>query len=115
MPLTKAQKGKIHDSNLKQQAKSEAVVEEVLDERTAAFNHMADKEKVAKSLTCTKACRNVTREKETGEFGMCWRKVCTFAHSEAEMGSSWPVVQASRAHVRNQWMCKAFLTHGAKM
>lgn len=46
---------------------------------------MADKEKVAKSLTCTKACRNVTREKETGEFGMCWRKVCTFAHSEAEL------------------------------
>ena len=83
-PLTKEQKQKIYDSNLKQSNKSERLVEEVVDERTAAFNHMADKDKVAKSLTRTKACHNVARNKETGEFGVCWRKVCTFAHSSAE-------------------------------
>lgn len=46
---------------------------------------MSDKEKVAKSLTCTKVCRNVVRNKETGEFGVCRRKVCTFAHSDEEL------------------------------
>ena len=84
-PLTKEQRRKIHDSNLKSHSDSYGKNEEKVDERTAAFNHMADKEKVAKSLACTKACHNVVRDKETGEFGVCWRKVCTFAHSEEEL------------------------------
>lgn len=81
-PLTKDQRRKIHDSNLKSHPDSSG---EKVDERTAAFNHMADKEKIAKSLACTKACHNVVRDKETGEFGVCWRKVCTFAHSDEEL------------------------------
>ena len=91
-PLTKEQRRNIDETNLKYNLKSTAespLSSEKVDERTSAFNHMADKEKVAKSLTCTKACRNVARDKETGEFGVCLRKVCTFAHSNAELQPPW--------------------------
>ena len=57
----------------------------VTDHRTIAFNHMASKDKVAKALACTKACRNIQRDSQTGKFGVCERKYCTFAHSMDEL------------------------------
>ena len=71
-----------------------------VDQRTACFEAMADKEKVAKSLTCTKACRLVTApylkqvelnktlpedERKEPTFGVCTRLLCTFAHSDLEL------------------------------
>ena len=61
------------------------------DPRTASFEAMADKGKVATSLTRTKACRLVTdpflnpKVGETQQFGVCTRPQCTFAHSLEEM------------------------------
>ena len=61
------------------------------DPRTASFEAMADKGKVATSLTRTKACRLVTdpflnpKVGETPQFGVCTRPECTFAHSLEEM------------------------------
>jgi hypothetical protein len=67
--------------------------------RSRSFANMADKENVAKSLTCTKACRMVTqpyiahvnhnqdltnegKESECKDpvYGVCYRETCTFAH-----------------------------------
>lgn len=53
----------------------------VTDPRTIAFNHMADKDKIAKALSYTKVCRNIQRDPKTGKFGVCYRAYCTFAHS----------------------------------
>ena len=55
------------------------------DPRTAAFSKMEDKEAVAKSLSCTRACKNVLQKQESGEYGVCLRHVCTFAHSLEEL------------------------------
>jgi hypothetical protein len=52
--------------------------------RTSAFVLMDNKEDVAKKLTCTRACNNVSR-KEDGNYGVCYRAVCSFAHSLAEL------------------------------
>ena len=55
------------------------------DSRTIAFNHMADKNKVANALSCTKVCRNIKKVHPDGKFGVCSRKYCTFAHSMDEL------------------------------
>jgi hypothetical protein len=92
--LTKSQKRTIHLTNL--EYVNEAVVKindgsDYIDPRTAAFNGMADKEKIAKSLTCTKACRIVTepflnpKEGTKKQFGVCTRMYCSFAHSQMEL------------------------------
>lgn len=58
------------------------------DARTHSFQ---DKTAIAKTLTCTKACQYVLKKvnEETGEiaeeYGVCYREVCTFAHSMAEL------------------------------
>ena len=87
--LTKAQTKIINSTNI-ETVKSNAYVHHV-DQRTACFESMADKEKIAKSLTCTKACRIVTepflnpKDGEEKKFGVCTRQYCTFAHSIAEL------------------------------
>jgi len=59
--------------------------------RTQGFSKMQDKETLAQTLTCTKACHHVLRkiDEETGEiseeYGVCYREVCSFAHSIAEL------------------------------
>lgn len=55
------------------------------DPRTAAFAKMGDKEAMAKSLTRTRACKNVTNCQENGEYGVCYRDTCSFAHSLEEL------------------------------
>jgi hypothetical protein len=55
------------------------------DPRSRIFAHMDDKEIVAKSLTCTKACKNVIRNYTTEEFGVCHRETCSFAHCLEEL------------------------------
>ena len=55
------------------------------DPRTAAFAKMEDKEAMAKSLTRTRACKNVTNCQENGEYGVCYRDTCSFAHSLEEL------------------------------
>lgn len=58
------------------------------DRRSRAFSHMENKEDVAKSLQCTRACNNVRRlksaesaESAEPEYGVCYRESCSFAHS----------------------------------
>ena len=90
--LTKAQTKVINSTNI-ETVKSNAYVHRSnhVDPRTACFESMADKEKIAKSLTCTKACRIVTepflnpKDGEEKKFGVCTRQHCTFAHSSAEL------------------------------
>ena len=84
--LTKEQERDIVSSN-KISCVRKVELEEpiVTDPRTIAFNHMSNKDKVAKALSCTKACRNIQRDPETGKFGVCVRKYCTFAHSMDEL------------------------------
>jgi hypothetical protein len=53
-------------------------------ERTSAFSLMENKEAVAKTLTCTRACNNVSR-RDDGNYGVCCREKCSFAHSLAEL------------------------------
>ena len=91
MLLSKEQTRVIKESNLKSQVKTAIGCNTDLqvNERTEAFNHLADKERVASSLVCTKACRNVTTLNEKGEFGVCTREYCTFAHSEEELTLPW--------------------------
>jgi hypothetical protein len=60
------------------------------DGRSKAFAQMQDKEKLAKTLTCTKPCQYVMKkiDEETGvesDYGVCYREICTFAHSMAEL------------------------------
>lgn len=84
--LTKEQERDIVSSNKISCAKKVELEEPIVtNPRTIAFNHMANKDKVAKSLSCTKACRNIQRDPETGKFGVCYRSYCTFAHSMDEL------------------------------
>jgi hypothetical protein len=53
--------------------------------RTEAFNQLANKDNQTVRLTATKACRNVSTLTSTGGFGVCYRKECTFAHSQDEL------------------------------
>ena len=84
--LTKEQEKEIVTSNKLNCVRK--VELEVTNHRTIAFNHMANKDTVAKALLCTKGCRNIQRDTQTGEFGVCFRKYCTFAHSMAELQPS---------------------------
>lgn len=53
--------------------------------RDTAFVKLENKDEMAKSLKSTKACRHVTVPKsKTGKYGVCYREVCTFAHSLEE-------------------------------
>jgi hypothetical protein len=45
---------------------------------------MENKEEIAKNLTGTKTCKNIQLT-STGEFGVCYREKCTFAHSLEEL------------------------------
>ena len=84
--LTKEQERDIVSSNKISCARKVELEEPIVtDPRTIAFNHMSNKDKVAKALSCTKACRNIQRDPETGKFGVCVRKYCTFAHSMDEL------------------------------
>ena len=83
--LTKEQEKEIVASNKLSYTKKIQLEPTVTDPRTIAFNHMADKDKMAKALSCTKACRNIQRNPETGKFGVCYRAYCTFAHSMDEL------------------------------
>ena len=83
--LTKEQEKEIVASNKMYCATKIQLEPTVTDHRTIAFNHMADKDKVAKALSCTKACRNIQRDPKTGKFGVCYRAYCTFAHSMDEL------------------------------
>ena len=42
--------------------------------RTNAFDLIANKEKIAQNLKCTKACRNVITLDKNGDFGVCYRR-----------------------------------------
>ena len=53
------------------------------NQRSQAFAKMENKEDVAKTLTCTRACNNVKRS--DGEYGVCYRETCSFAHSLDEL------------------------------
>lgn len=55
------------------------------DPRSRAFAKMEDKETVAKTLTCTRACNNVKRDSPDKEFGICYRENCSFAHCLGEL------------------------------
>ena len=55
------------------------------DPRSRAFAKMEDKETVAKTLTCTRACNNVKRDSPDKEFGVCYRENCSFAHCLGEL------------------------------
>ena len=83
--LTKKQQKEIASSNKTSCPDNILNDTPVTNRRTMAFNHMADKTQVAKLLTCTKACRNIQKDPQTGEFGVCSRKYCTFAHSMNEL------------------------------
>ena len=54
------------------------------DSRSKAFAKMENKEEIAKNLTGTKTCKNIQLT-STGEFGVCYREKCTFAHSLEEL------------------------------
>ena len=88
MTLSKQETRHIKESNLKSTIKSTTnnnITESPSSEqRTRAFSYLADKEKIASSLVCTKPCHNVTRLNDKGQFGVCMREHCTFAHSEQE-------------------------------
>tara|TARA_Y100000389_G_scaffold18504_1_gene16083 strand:- start:4463 stop:5371 length:909 start_codon:yes stop_codon:yes gene_type:complete len=84
--LTKEQERDIVSSNKISCARKIELEEPIVtDPRTIAFNHMSNKDKMAKALSCTKACRNIQKDPETGKFGVCVRKYCTFAHSMDEL------------------------------
>ncbi len=50
-----------------------------------ALAKLHDKEAMAKELKCTKPCQYVCRETPESDWGVCYREVCTFAHSKAEL------------------------------
>lgn len=54
------------------------------DERTKAFVRLQDKEGIAQRLKATRPCQYVIKNGD-GTFGVCYREVCTFAHSLAEL------------------------------
>ena len=91
--LTKSQKSVIDIKN--KDSRDDGITsskkQSELDTRSASFEAMSDKEKVASSLTRTKACKLVTdpflnpKVGEKPKFGVCTRPVCSFAHSEEEM------------------------------
>ena len=101
--ITKEQEKAIYSSNMDATRDTrEKVISCALDERSQSFANMSDKTKVAKSLTCTKACRLVTEpylkqvehnktlpenEQKEPQFGVCQREKCTFAHSYDELST----------------------------
>ena len=52
--------------------------------RSEAFNSLASKEATAERLCLTKSCNRVIRDPH-GNFGVCTRVGCTFAHSLDEL------------------------------
>ena len=59
-----------------------------IDPRTRAFETISDKDKLARVLVRTKACRIVTDGGNEDEaFGVCYREYCTFAHSMEELNA----------------------------
>lgn len=101
--ITKEQEKAIYSSNMNSTRDTrENVISCALDARSQSFANMFDKTKVAKSLTCTKACRLVTEtylkqvehnktlpenEQKEPQFGVCHREKCTFAHSYEELST----------------------------
>ena len=65
---------------------SSNIIATVNTERTFAFNKISDKDATAKALLRTKECRNVVMNyvHGTGNYGVCNREYCTFAHSLEE-------------------------------
>ena len=62
------------------------IVSQSADPRTRAFDMISNKTNVGKTLVCTKACKAVTDfSTNEGEFGVCYRENCTFAHSLEEL------------------------------
>lgn len=55
------------------------------DDRSNAFSTLENKEKIAKSLFCTRPCNNVKRENQDSPYGCCYRETCSFAHSMSEI------------------------------
>lgn len=61
------------------------------DPRSLSFATMSNKEGIAKSLVCTRACRLVSgpfqtpNQGEEPKFGVCSRPECSFAHSLEEL------------------------------
>ena len=52
--------------------------------RSDAFAKLDNKDELARSLKCTKACKNVITKTAEGDFGTCYREICSFAHSADE-------------------------------
>jgi len=58
--------------------------------RTGGFTRLQNKDEMAKTLVCTKPCQFCERKvAEDGsvseEWGVCYREICTFAHSISEL------------------------------
>ena len=52
--------------------------------RSEAFANLENKNTLAITLKCTKACTHVTTKNDNGDFGTCYRETCSFAHSVDE-------------------------------
>ena len=74
--LTRSEQRSIHETNRGMDEKKNLRIGEnaELDPRSAAFANMANTETIAMSLTCTKACRNVTTLTNEGESGQMYSR-----------------------------------------
>lgn len=53
--------------------------------QSQVFAKTSDKEELAKTLQCTRACNYVTQKTPNGNYGVCYRQKCSFAHSLDEL------------------------------
>ena len=54
-------------------------IDELNDEK------MNQQNEIVKSLSCTQACKHVVRKTPDNDYGVCFRKTCSFAHSLDEL------------------------------
>lgn len=59
--------------------------EQINQDRTQAFEKFSNKIHISKALSFTKPCSNVIKKKANGEFGVCYRAECSYAHSKDEL------------------------------
>lgn len=59
--------------------------EQINQDRTQAFEKFSNKTHISKALSFTKPCSNVIKKKANGEFGVCYRAECSYAHSKSEL------------------------------
>ena len=72
-------------TTIKNEQNIKEIKERINNDRTQAFEKFGNKTHISKVLSFTKPCSNVIKKKANGDFGVCYRAECSYAHSKQEL------------------------------